>query len=427
MELTICIIISCFITAKILFLFMNKRYNEVLKYKYIYWLIEAGVVILTCIVALTGNTVCDLLIWIVVAAACSGLLYYGNIESPIRRISECSVLLLFLRICEFFSMVMMSEFLKVLHIEINRAVMQTCLEIIFSKVVMICMYCMMIGKLMKTQNDSFEKIQYIVNGIIIIYSLMNLLVIAEGLEHSQSDHILTISMVCMIVSDLYLLYFAKVIYEKNALKSKMKALENQVIMQQGYYAGQVQKYSKTVQILHDVNKHIRSIEQLYVNGDIEYAAEYTNQIGEMLKPLLPFKYTKNPILDILLSDKMSKSRDNEIDFKIEIGDVNLDFIHAIDVSTIFGNLLDNAMEACESVIKDRRIHMQIDAYHEMITIRVENSCSSVKWRNGMPISEKGEDRGRGLLNVKKSIEKYDGDMKMYTKNGLFVVDLFMNS
>jgi sensor histidine kinase YesM len=52
---------------------------------------------------------------------------------------------------------------------------------------------------------------------------------------------------------------------------------------------------------------------------------------------------------------------------------------------------------------------------------------SVKWKNGMPVSEKGKNRGIGLRNVKRAIEKYDGDMKLEDKKGMFIVDIFLNS
>lgn len=51
----------------------------------------------------------------------------------------------------------------------------------------------------------------------------------------------------------------------------------------------------------------------------------------------------------------------------------------------------------------------------------------VKWKNDMPVSEKGKNRGIGLMNVRRAIEKYDGDMKLEEENGMFIVDIFLNS
>ena len=82
---------------------------------------------------------------------------------------------------------------------------------------------------------------------------------------------------------------------------------------------------------------------------------------------------------------------------------------------------------CEEVKQERRISVIINAFHEMIVIRIENSCMPIKWKNGMPVSEKGKNRGIGLMNVRRAIEKYDGDMKLENEKGMFIVDIFLNS
>lgn len=63
----------------------------------------------------------------------------------------------------------------------------------------------------------------------------------------------------------------------------------------------------------------------------------------------------------------------------------------------------------------------------MILIRIENTSLPLKWKNGMPVSDKGKNHGIGLLNVKRSIEKYDGDMTFHQQDDVVVVDLLLNS
>ena len=63
----------------------------------------------------------------------------------------------------------------------------------------------------------------------------------------------------------------------------------------------------------------------------------------------------------------------------------------------------------------------------MISIRIENNCTAVKWKNGVPASEKGQNHGMGLLNVRHSVEKYDGNIKLKVEDKKFIVDIFLNS
>ena len=74
-------------------------------------------------------------------------------------------------------------------------------------------------------------------------------------------------------------------------------------MQYEYYLAQTEKYSQTVRILHDVDKHIRAIENLYGTEREHTAGEYAEAIRSTLAPLIPISYIENPILNILLTDK----------------------------------------------------------------------------------------------------------------------------
>jgi sensor histidine kinase regulating citrate/malate metabolism len=254
-----------------------------------------------------------------------------------------------------------------------------------------------------------------------------MLVIAEGILRGQENFILTVNMGCIVLADLYLLYFIKVANEKNYLEGEVLILEKQAYMQYEYYLMQEQKYNATVHILHDVDKHVKNIENLCVNGENGEAAEYVKEIRNMLEPLIPVKYTGNPILDILFTDKATISREKKIKFDIKVDNINMDFLEAIDATTIFGNLIDNAIEAAEKVNKNRYIQISISPYQEMVLVRIENTSLPLKWKNGVPVSEKGKNHGIGLLNVKRSIEKYDGDISFQQKSGIVTVDLLLNS
>ena len=74
-------------------------------------------------------------------------------------------------------------------------------------------------------------------------------------------------------------------------------------------------------------------------------------------------------------------------------------------SIVFGNLLDNAIEAAEKLEGEKYISIKIGSYHKMIAASIENNCGEVKWKNGFPVSAKGKGDGIGLLNVQSSVKK----------------------
>lgn len=420
-------LLSCFIIVCILFQFMNERYKRSFQNKYVYLVSGILMVVGISFVNLLGISLLNLTVWLVSVAIASGILFFEDIDRPVKRILESEVLILCMTVAEALGSLGMDGLLRMFHIEIQNESMQICLEVTFSKLIIIFIYYIFVERFMIKREIPVSKNLYLIYFIILMYSIVNMVVIVELIEQNETSLFLIINMGSIVLADLYLLYLVKVMNNKNYLEYELKAMEKQADMQYKYYSQQEQKYHRTVQILHDVNKHIRLIQQLYGNGDIENATTYTTQIEDMLKPLIPIKYTGNPILDILLTDKEAEIKDEGISFEIQVNNVSLDFIEAIDVTTILGNLLDNSIEACRKISTGKRICVKISSYYEMILICIENTCGEVKWREGMPISKKGKNHGMGLLNVKRSIEKYDGDMKINYDNGVFSVDIFLNS
>ena len=100
-----------------------------------------------------------------------------------------------------------------------------------------------------------------------------------------------------------------------------------------------------MRIIHDVDKYVKHMETLYRERLMEEAIVYTDQISDRLKGLLPTKFTDNPILNCLLSEKKKEAEVLGIQFEVKnfTGEVN--FMRAIDITTLFGNLIDNAMTA----------------------------------------------------------------------------------
>jgi hypothetical protein len=83
---------------------------------------------------------------------------------------------------------------------------------------------------MNKKKIAFTRVQWAINFIILIYSLVNMLVIAEGILRGQENFILTVNMGCIVLADLYLLYFIKVANEKNYLEGEVLILEKQAHM-----------------------------------------------------------------------------------------------------------------------------------------------------------------------------------------------------
>ncbi|WP_242986153.1 ATP-binding protein [Roseburia sp. AF42-8] len=109
-----------------------------------------------------------------------------------------------------------------------------------------------------------------------------------------------------------------------------------------------------------------------------------------------------------------------VDFK------GMDFIEPLDISTIFSNALDNAMEASERLPEDQRlVTVKAERVRDMLIITVEN--------NTLPGTRPAEgttkkDRfvhGFGIPNIKKAVEKYDGQCSFHQGDGTYLLKILI--
>ena len=135
----------------------------------------------------------------------------------------------------------------------------------------------------------------------------------------------------------------------------------------------------------------------------------------------------NMLVDGLVNYKIPYIKSLHIDFRSEVVIPSNLEMPEDNLCIIIGNLLDNAIEAAANVDGEKYIFIKISAYHKMTVVHIENSCGNVKWKKRMPVSDKGKGRGIGLLNVKQSIDKYDGNLQLKQDGNKFVADLFLNS
>lgn len=428
------IVISCSITSIIIFQFMEERYERAYSNKAAYAALKMGTCLGIMLINLLGMPVLNMIVWILAFTVIGIFLYCDYCRSFLQRIFEIIILILVLSICETVGIIILQFVLWKLNINNIQPEILECIKMTFSKLAIIVPYYLIISRIWKkNKQERFTPAQYIVHFVIIIYSVLNLsviiIVVSNELAVSFAERLLLlVNMFCILFADLYFLYFVKVTGENEQLKLKLILLEQQSDLQYEYYRDQEEKYTESVKILHDVNKHLNMIKEIYESNRAEEARNYANEIEHILKPLILHEYVKNPILNILLNDKKRCASLHQIDFKIEAGSADLLFMEPVEVTTVFGNLLDNAIEACNLVTDERKfIDLRFDTYNMIVVINLSNSSNrALKWKAGRPMSKKGKNHGIGLLNVEQVVKKYDGNMTLKEENGIFNCSIILN-
>ena len=105
----------------------------------------------------------------------------------------------------------------------------------------------------------------------------------------------------------------------------------------------------------------------------------------------------------------------------------VDFIEPLDVSTIFGNGLDNAIEASEKLPEEQRaILVKARKMQNFFSVLIENNCLQDSG-NTKSRTTKNDDflHGFGISNMRKVVEKYDGQLMTKCENGKFTLKILI--
>ncbi len=423
--LLFCSFISCVILVNLLFQFFNDRYLKSFSSKLLYILLPIVSIVIVTPINMFMSPLLNMLVNLIWIGLVSYFFYYEEKDRRFIQIFESEALFMVIGVAEALGVFLIDVIMNIMQITPQSTEIQKSIETAFSKIILLFLYYVIFSRLWK-KSILRTKTQYILYLIMFLYSVVNVLIIAV-ISNRENPLVLMVIVGCTIFANMYLLYFIKFSDERNYYKMQLEMMEQQEKIQYDNYEIQSEKYKEAMTILHDVDKHMKMIEGLYQEDFKREAKNYTNQIREMLQPLVPFMYTDNPVLNCLLSDKKRVADRSGISFEIEIDEANINFMKPIDITTLFGNLIDNALEATKKCNGEKYIDLCIKEYNEMISIRIENSVEdSVVVKNGKIYSNSAKRNGVGLLNIQRCIEDYLGSIIYKYSNQLLVCDIVLN-
>ncbi|MGG7179387.1 sensor histidine kinase [Clostridium paraputrificum] len=236
--------------------------------------------------------------------------------------------------------------------------------------------------------------------------------------------VLLVNIVSIIALNIFITDIFQSISKNNEMKSELLLYEQQSNMQYEYYNSLEEKYKSSRKIIHDIKNHLHTIENLYNLKEEEKANYYSKDLYKMFDGLEQRYYTDNKVLNIIINDKCEVAKKFGIRLDCKIGDVNLGFIKDIDLTTVFSNLLDNAIDEVKGLVEEKEIFLKVDKFNEFLVINISNSLRSKPIRtNDKFKSTKENHKGLGLQNVKMAIEKYEGNLRIDFNEKEFKVNI----
>ncbi len=266
---------------------------------------------------------------------------------------------------------------------------------------------------------------FVTGGLLLLYNL-----IGYGITHSimvtsntnYSDiwldmilthtEIMIASVLCLSI--ILVLYFGiqHFMYQNIAVKQQTEKIH--------YYQNLLKERDSQTKLRHDFKNHLIAMKQYTENEDWNALKQYMDNVFDFGMFTDSDLATGNRILDALLGIKKEKMQAEGIEFFFDVYFQRKLKINDFDLCILFGNLLDNAIEAAGQNPKKYHVCCRTEILKKNLLIEIENEFCT----DGKTIFSE-QNYNTGLWNVETVVRKYNGVLDISTENQVFSVSILL--
>lgn len=178
---------------------------------------------------------------------------------------------------------------------------------------------------------------------------------------------------------------------------------------------------------HDLKHQIGVIR---AEGDPGRKASYLDDLEASIGDYAAQADTGNGVLDVILTTKSLECAERGIELTCVADGSTLGFMSAMDVAAVFGNALDNAIDAVMTVPdpEKRLIKVAVYAKDQLVLVTVENYFTgALRTEDGAIVTRRADrDRhGYGLKSIRYTAERYGGSMTVNADDHWFVLRILL--
>ena len=215
-------------------------------------------------------------------------------------------------------------------------------------------------------------------------------------------------------------------FQLTLVSSKNKDLEINTL--HALLEEQQEQYRFEKSIIDTLNIKVHDIQHQLQDLDEENRQKLTEGLSPILDTYNARFATESPALDVILSRKSFVCHEHHIHFTVMADGKALSFMRDGDIYSLFGNILDNAIEAAEKLEESEQkvIKLSVEKQGYFVSIHEENYFSDkLEFEDGLPKTTKPETvyHGFGMKSIRMLAGQYDGSVKIAAEGNRFILDI----
>ena len=229
----------------------------------------------------------------------------------------------------------------------------------------------------------------------------------------------------MLIGIIILILFVDIVSRYQGVEKEKETLLVREEIGKKQYEELVELISQNRQIVHDIKNHLLIIKEYARCGENDSIQNYIDAISKEYAVSMSKYWTGNKVIDFILNQKILKAEKNNIEVTVKTGPIGNIPLGESEICALFGNLLDNAIEATQKITDEKRwIEVYLSQKKNMFFVEIDNNfVAEPKVEDGELISLKGNSHGYGIKSVKRIVDKYDGMFTYKAGNHVFRVNI----
>lgn len=289
-------------------------------------------------------------------------------------------------------------------------------------------YKLVVKKIVKYSRSSYNEKSSMLATFVLLPVILVLSIASKLFSSQYENHLLfACFQLFVLVSCTYILWM--LVYQSKLMASLHDLNEKEAIIekQRQQFAQSKNNIENINRKCHDLKHQISAVKQM-TNDSARDA--YIKEIEASLLLYDAFIKTGNEVVDVVLTEKNLYCKENDIVLACVVDGRLLEMLDIMDLYTILGNALDNAIESVIQIsdADKRYISLKAFSYQQFLEIQLENFCSVFpELVSGIPITRKAdkENHGYGIKSIRMAVEKYNGCMTISQRDEMFCLQILI--
>lgn len=224
------------------------------------------------------------------------------------------------------------------------------------------------------------------------------------------------------IINVLMFYFIGNILEKEAEMRRVQIMQVRLQNQIELVEKMQENDMRYRRYLHDYKNQLGCIQGMLKAGHTEEAIGYIEELNGSIRKGEDSVNTNHPVVNTVLNQKYLHAREKGITLVMAVNDLSGLTMGREEIVTLLVNLLDNAIEACEKLDRDRLIQFKLMLEDGELTLSVRNPVKEpveIKGKRILTTKDHKDSHGFGMLNINTVIENNHGTSILECRDGWF--------